>query len=154
LAVTHLAPGKIKAIIYFENQQGVIKMLPTDEEAHRYRKYMKSLGFEMLFAESLHEARKLQKKLQQQLYQEQQNELTQDEMTTFHRRQAVRDRLVARMNSNACPVHEKDFIRMWLVVREQKHDLFRRRFTQQIGHLDALEFDNPDKHIHDLLDRV
>lgn len=154
MAVTHLAPGKIKAIIYFENLRGVVKMLPTDEESLRFRKYMKDLGFEMLAAETLAEARKLQGKLQNQLKLEQENELARDEQVTMYRRQQVRDRLYARMNSLSCNPVEREFIRMWLVVREQKHDLFRRRFTQQIGHLDGLEFDNADKHIHDLLDRV
>lgn len=115
---------------------------------------MKDLGFEMLAAETLAEARKLQGKLQNQLKLEQENELARDEQVTMYRRQQVRDRLYARMNSLSCNPVEREFIRMWLVVREQKHDLFRRRFTQQIGHLDGLEFDNADKHIHDLLDRV
>jgi hypothetical protein len=154
LAVTQYAPGKIKAILYFINAQGTVKMLPTDEESHRFRGYMKKLGFEMMFAESLHEARKLQKKLQEQLAAEQANELIKDEVATSGRREAIRVRLNQKLHSNSTSETEKEFIRLWLVMREDKHNMFRRRFTQQIGHLDALEFDNPNKHIHDLLDKT
>ncbi|MGH7184477.1 MAG: hypothetical protein ACREJN_21235 [Nitrospiraceae bacterium] len=154
MSVKHLAPGKIKAILYFMNSKGVVKMLPTDEECYRFRKHMGKIGFELMFAETLGEAKKLQKKLQDQLYYEQQAELQRDEVLTSYRRQAIRDRLVARRNSAACNQTERDFIDMWLVIREQKHDLFKRRFTQQIGHLDALEFDNPTNHVNDLLSKM
>lgn len=154
MAVENYAPGKIKAIIYFVNEQGYIHLLPTDQESKRFRKHMRRIGFEMMAAETLFEARKLQKKLQEQLYQEQQNELARDEQMTAYRRQQVRDRLVAKMNSSSTNQTEKDFIRVWLEMREKKHDIFRKTFTSQIGHLDALEFDNPTKHTHDLLDRM
>lgn len=153
MAVKHLAPGKITAILYFVNARGHIKMMPTDEESKRFRRHMSRLGYELQEADTLYAARKLQKKLQEQLEQEQKNELAYDESVTAHRRQQIRDRLVARMNSAACPAVERDFIALWLQLREKKHDIFRKRFTNQIGHLDALEFDNPNQHIHDILNR-
>lgn len=154
MAVTQYAPGKIKAIIYFVNERGTIMMLPTDEECFRFRDKMKMLGFEMMFAESLHEAQKLEKRMQEQLYAEQQKELEQDEDMTRRGRQAVKDRMQQRLMSANTSAYEKDFIRAWYKWREEKHAVFQRRFTQQIGNLDALNFDNPDKHIHDLLDRT
>jgi len=154
MAVENYAPGKIKPILYFQNEKGTVMMLPTDEETHRFRKHMRNLGFEMYAAETLQQAEKLQKKLQDQLYNERQMELAKDEEMTRIRRQQVRDRLVTRRNSAACNQTEKDFIDMWLKVREQKHEIFKKKFTSEIGHLDALEFDNPDQHIHDLHDRV
>ncbi|MGH7181920.1 MAG: hypothetical protein ACREJN_08090 [Nitrospiraceae bacterium] len=154
MAVTHLAPGKIKAILYFQNEKGYIMMLPSDEECLRFRGQMRKLGFEMMAAETLREADKLQKRMQDQLYSEQQMELQRDEMLTGPRRDAVRDRLTAKLNSTATPEMEKDFIRAYLPWRNNKRDIFRKRFTSQIGHLDALEFDNPGKHIHDMLDRI
>lgn len=154
MAVTHLAPGKIKAIVYFKNLQGQVKLLPSDEESFRFKRMMIKMGFIMMFAETLAEARKLQKELQDQLHTEQQVELERDEAVTSIRREQIRQRMTMRLTQPGITNYEKDFIRMWLVVREQKHDLFKKRFTQQIGNLDALEFDNPTEHVHSLLDRT
>jgi len=153
MAVTHLAPGKITPILYFINAQGYVKMMPTDEESKRFRRHMGKLGFELQEADTLQAADKLQSKMQEQLRIEQEIELAQDEETTRYRRQQVRDRLVRRMNSSACPAVERDFIQAWLIIREQKHDIFKKRFTNQVGHLDALGYDNPNKHIEDILNR-
>lgn len=154
MAVTQYAAGKIKPILYFMNQRGYIYLLPTDEESKRFRKRLRMEGFEMYAAETLHEAESLQRKMQEQLRLEQEHELSQDEQMTAFRRQQIRDRLVARRNSVNCGQFEKDYIDIWLVMREKKHDIFRKRFTSQIGHLDGLEFDDANKHIHDLHDRV
>lgn len=154
MAVSNYAPGKIKPILYFENKNGIIKILPSDEETHRFRKHMRKLGFEMMAAETLKQAQKLQYKMQEQLKKEMEFELAKDEAVTHHRRQAIKDRLTARMNSAACNSTEREFIRLWLYEREHKHDIFRKRFTDQVGHLDALEFDNLDERISDMMDRV
>lgn len=154
MAVTQYAPGKIKPILYFVNAQGYIHLLPTDEDSKRFRKQLKKLGFEMQEADTLRQAEWLQKTMQEQLYNEQQAELARDEAMTTYRRQQVKDRLTAKMNSSSTNQTEKDFIRCWLVMRDQKHDIMKKRFTSQIGHLDALEFDDPNQHIHDLHDRV
>lgn len=154
MAVTHMAPGKIQAILYFRDKNGKIMLLPSDEETKRFKGAMREFGYELYAAETLAEARKLQKEMQEQLYVEQQHELQKDEQMTAVRRQQIRDRLVARRNSSACDKVERDFIDMWLVIREQKHEVFKKRFTSQIGHFDALEFDNPSQHIADLHDQV
>lgn len=154
MAVTNYAPGKIKPILYFMSQRGYIHMLPTDEESKRFRKRLRMEGFEMYAAETLHEAEVLQKKMQEQLRLEQEHELSKDEEMTRYRRQRIRDRLVARRNSASCGQFEMDYIDIWLVMREKKHDIFKKKFTSQMGHLDELEFDDPNKHIHDLHDRV
>lgn len=120
----------------------------------RMKRYMGKMGFMLMVADTLKQAEALQKKLQEQLKREQENELEKDESMTAYRRQQVRDRLYARMNSSSTNAYEREFIRLYLEYREKKHDIFRKKFTQQIGHLDALEFDNPNKHIHDLLDRA
>lgn len=153
MAVQDMAVGKIKAILYFINARGYIHLLPSDEESKRWRAHMRSLGFEMMAAETLHDARKLQKKLQEQLYAEQQAELAKDESLTMMRRKQIRDRMVARRNSSATSQIERDFIDMWLVMREQKHDIFKKRFTSQMGVMDALEYDQPNNRIHDLMDK-
>jgi len=154
VAVTNHKPGTIKPILFFENQQGRILLPPDDENAHRFRKQMRRQGFELMFADTIQQAEKLQRRLQEQLKREQEIELMKDELTTLRGRQGVRDRLRARMNSASCPEFERDAIKFWLAMREQKHEIFKRRFTQEIGHLDALEFDNPIAHTHDLLSRT
>lgn len=154
MAVDYMASGKIKGIIYFINEKGHIMLLPTDEDSKRFRKKLRSLGYEMQVAETLADARKLQKELQRQIQNEQTAELSRDEMMTHERRRQVKERLVARMNSASCPQYEKDFIRIWLAGREQRHSNFVKKFTSEVGHLDILEFDDPNKHIHDLHDRV
>lgn len=154
MAVTHLAPGKITPILYFKNKYGAIKMLPTDEECRRFKRHLNGLGYELHAAETLPEARKLQKELQQQLKNEMDMELAQDEFATHSRRQAIRERMLARAQSSATSRFEKDFIMMWLHERENRHDIFKKRFTDQVGHLDILEFDNPNKQIANRLDRI
>lgn len=154
MAVDYMASGKIKGIIYFINSQGHIMLLPTDEDSKRFRKRLRDLGYEMQVAETLADARKLQKELQRQLQNEQLKEIGRDEMMTYERRRQVKERLTNRMNSASCSQYERDFIRIWLSGREQRHDNFVKRFTAEVGNLDILEFDDPDKHIHDLHDRV
>jgi hypothetical protein len=58
------------------------------------------------------------------------------------------------LNSSNTSEYEKDFIRMWLEMREKKREIFEKKFTSQIGHLDALEFDNPIQHTHSVLDKL
>src|SRR5205807_737633 len=133
---------------YFKNENGVILLIPSDEEARRFRKQMDKRGYILCAAETLAEARKLQKTLQEQMKREQELELAKDEAMTSIKREQVRARLTARMNSASCPEFERDFIALWLKMREHKHDLFKKKFTSELGHLDALEWDDPDKHIH------
>src|SRR2546429_8451485 len=156
MAVDYMAKGKISPILYWINKNGHIKLIPTSEilTMERLRRYMTKLGYVLQSAETLHEAELLQKKLQEQLKREQEAELAHDEAMTRAGRQGVRSRLDARMNSASCSEYEREFIRAWLQQREHSHELFKRRFTQQVGHLDALEFDNPEEHVHRLLDRM
>lgn len=129
-------------------------MLPTDEETQRFRGWMGKLGYELCGAETLKQAEQLQKDIQGQMVREQEMELAKDEAMTFQARQATRDRLYNRMTAVGTSPYEKEFIRLYLESREKKHDIFKRRFTSQVGHLDALEFDNPNEHTASLLDRV
>lgn len=152
---TGYTPGRIKPILYFINSKGHILLLPTDEETKKMRRHMeRHMGYMMMAADTLPEAERLQKNLQAQIKQEQESELSQDEQRTMEGRRQVRDRLYRRMNSASCPVVERDFIRAYLTARELKHDIFKRRFSQRIGHLDALEFDNPTAHVQGLLDKM
>ena len=155
MAVDYRAPGKISPVIYWVNRAGYIKLMPTNEvlTMERLRRYMDKLGYVLQAAETLHEVEELQKKLQDQLKREQEYELARDEMMTAHRRDSVKDRLTRRRSSASCSPYERAFIDAWLERRERNHELFRKKFTQQIGHLDALEFDNPDQHLHNLLDK-
>ena len=114
---------------------------------------MDKMGFMLFSAETLVDAEKLQKKMQEQMYREQQTELEKDEMMTSARRKEVRDRLYARSISSSTNAYEKEFLRLYLAWRENKHDIFKKKFTQEVGHLDQLEFDNPNAHLHDLLNK-
>lgn len=154
MAVTHMATGRIKAILYYQNQQGRIMMLPTDEETKRFRKQMEGLGYMLMGAETLKEAEILQKKLQEQLKVEQQQELAYDDSVTSRGRAAVGERLRRKLASSSTSEYEKDFIRAYLVWRENKHALFQKKFTSEIGHLDQLEFDNCNNRVADLMNRV
>lgn len=149
---TGLAAGKIKAILFFKNKHGVIRMLPSDEDTRRMKEYNRSLGFELYAAETLQEAEALQKSLQEQLRTQQQCELERDEMVTGGRRQQIRARLHAKLASPSVSQFEKDFIRAAFVSMDESHENFKKRFTQTIGHLDQLEFDNPNAHVTHLLD--
>lgn len=155
MAVTYIKSGSISPIFYWQNQKGYVMLLETSEFLgnERLKRYMSKWGFMLMSAETLKEAEKLQIKLQEQLKKEQEIELAKDEMMTANHRDQIRQRLEARKNSSNTNPYEKEFIRLYLDWRNHKHDIFKKRFTQQIGHLDALEFDNPNKHIHDLLDK-
>ena len=155
MAVDYRKSGTIEPIYYWQNQKGYVMLLDNSVSLgmDRLRRYMGKLGFQLMSAETLKEAEKLQYKLQDQLKKEQENELIKDEAMTAYHRDQVRVRLEARKNSSSTNEYEKEFIRLYLDWRNNKHDLFKKRFSQQIGHLDALEFDNPNKRIHDLLDK-
>lgn len=156
MAVDYMKKGTFTPILYWENKQGHIKLMPTNDvlTLDRLRRYMDKTGFMLRSAETIPQAEKLQKKLQEQMKQEQEFELAKDEHMVGQRRQAIRDRMRARMQSASCSVYEREFISTWLSQDNARRDLFRRRFTQEVGHLDALEFDNPDNHLHDLLDKT
>lgn len=155
MAVTHIKKGCIDAIQYWKNEKGNIMLMPTNDvlTMDRLRRYMGKMGYMLHVADTLRQAEQLQNDLQAQLKREQEMELAKDENMTHIRRQQVRDRLYARSISSNTSQYEREFIQQWLEWRNHKHDLFRKKFNQEVGHLDALEFDNPNKHLHDILDR-
>ena len=115
MAVTHLKPGTIDPIHYWQNKNGKVLLLSHSDMLgmDRLRRYMDRLGYRLMVAETLKEAESLQTKLQDQLKKEQEQDLIRDEAMTANRRGQIKERLEARKNSAITNEYEKEFIRLY-----------------------------------------
>lgn len=155
MAVTHMKSGTFAPIFYFENKHGGIIMMPTDELTRRYRKIIEDkLGYEFKFAETIQQAEQLQRKLQADLAREQNVALEKDEAITSGGRKALHDRMDARRKAPGTPPAEREFLDHYMESRRNKHEIFRKKMLDQVGVLNALEYDNPSEHIADLHDKA
>lgn len=135
--------GTHEAVIYFRNYRdpahpvGYLMLAP-------YSDFPTPAGYERCGAESLSEVDKLQRVL---IYQERasaQNEYFHDEATFGARQQAIRDRLYARMVSDSTSPYERDFIKSFLELRdEKKREKYAAAFEHRAMYLHARENDTP-----------
>jgi hypothetical protein len=103
-------------------------------------------GHEREEYDTLAEIDKLQKILQQQEYDAAQRECEFDQAQVSARADAVRDRLYERMTSGSTSQYEKDFIRLYLQLRdERKRETYRQRYLEHQWYLYARENDLGDR---------
>lgn len=132
--------GSLDAPIYFVNHRdpahppGYIMMAP-------YSDFPTPDGYSREIADDLPSVDRLQKRLQQQEYREWEQEAERDMEGLRMRFAASRDRLYARMTSSSCSAHERDFIRGYLQLQDEKRDKHRVRFECRNAYLWAREND-------------
>jgi len=134
-----LKPGCVPAVIYWKHRDGHLTLAPfsdapTPDDCIRYE------------ADTLAEIDRIEKILQQQEQQVLDREHAYDEALYEPHRQAIRDRIYARITSSATTEYEKEFLKLYLELRdERKKALYRQRFHEWQGYMYARHFDLGDR---------
>ena len=145
---TGRALGTLDPVIYFENASGHILLPPVEighgpETARRlYEERYRAQGYEWREAGTLWDVDKLQKRLVDQGNRETRQ---QREVVSWHRDQGraqVSSNLRQRMTSADCDAWERDFIRYWLELDDEKKKQFEQRFAERNQYLWAREMDS------------
>jgi len=143
-------PGTIEPVIYFRFPDGHLMLapysdFPTPENAIREG------------AETLAQVDRLQERLVAQERVEWAREVETDAARFQSRMDEVRDRLYARMTSSSTSEYEKEFIKLYLQLRNEKRAKYQQRWLERTAYLHAREFDignrradveefNPERH--------
>lgn len=144
----HTVPGRLsRPVLFFKNVKGHIQLPPTDEVALRLKDGMRHRGYELMEAATLKEIDRLQKELEEQDYRVNEHLLDKHENLMLAVRKQVRDRLNAKLSSSAYSAYEKDFIREYIRLRDDKRAKWRQKFTADTAYFMAREFDNADAEI-------
>jgi hypothetical protein len=140
--------GTLSPIVYFVNSTGddrdlnhpagYIMLAPYSEFATPH-------GYLREHAGTIREVWALQKRLQDQEREGWEREAQANRALTEDRRREIRDRLYARMCSSSTSEYDREFIRLWLELREEKHDKYDRLFTQRNAYLYVAENDLGDR---------
>lgn len=144
---TGMHMGRVRAVIYFENQSGHI-LLPPEEIGQglalarkMYEDRYKHQGYEWREAETWSDVTKLQTRLQEQEL-KRAAEMRDQSMMSYD---AVKARTAAnlrqRMQSSDCSQWERDFIECWLQLQPEKRAKYEQRFMERQGYLWAIEQD-------------
>jgi hypothetical protein len=104
-------------------------------------------------ANTLAEVDLLQRQLQQATYERCQRELRRDEEAFAESRERVRSSLTAKIASSATTEYEREFLRAYIQLREDKRDKYRSRFTCDRAYLLARENDEK-KSANELIERL
>jgi hypothetical protein len=123
-------------LTYFEDRNGSISLPPTDDTPC-------PPGYDRREANTLAEVDRLQSRLQRDTYERCQRELLRDEEATTEARERVRSALTAKIASAATTEYERDFLREYLKLREDKRAKYRQRFTCDVAYLEMRENDHP-----------
>jgi hypothetical protein len=123
-------------LVYFKSRDGTISLPPTDDTPC-------PPGYMRCEANTLDEVDKLQKRLQQATYERCQRELRRDEEAFAESRERVRSSLTAKIASSATTEYEREFLRAYIQLREEKRDKYRQRFACDVAYLEMRENDRP-----------
>jgi len=100
-------------------------------------------GYQSEYADTLAAVDRLQRTLQRQERQQWERELEGDETRMRARYDAIGDALRTKMVSSSTSAYEREFIALYLRLRDEKRDRHRQRFTERVCYLTAREFDTP-----------
>ena len=144
---TGRALGTLRPVIYLENAQGKILLLPEEigegqAVARRlYEERYRAQGYEWREAGTLEAVDALQARLTRQ----EQSALDQTAQKMDAQRERVRGEVASnlrqRMMSNDCSSYERDFITAWLQIREEKRKQFTAIWNQRTHYIWAREQD-------------
>jgi hypothetical protein len=148
---TGRAMGTLSPVIYFENAGGHILMPPQEKgqgEATPRRLFdqlYKKKGYEWKEAGTLNDVDRLQSRLIEQ----EQRVLTRQgfvmDQAREHARKQTTSRFLQTLASSSTSEYEKEFIRLWMDMSEDKRKIYTQRFTERNMYLEAREFDSNHK---------
>lgn len=126
--------GCIEPVIFFRYPNGHLTLAP-------YSDFPTPEGSIREGADTLAQVDILQERLVAQEREEWAKEVEVDEARFQTRMDEVRDRLYARMTSSSTPAYEKEFIGLYLKLRNEKRHRHRQRWLERTAYLTAREFD-------------
>jgi len=140
--------GTLSPIVYFVNSAGGDR-----DPAHPagylmlapYSDFPTPHGYLREYAGTLREARVLQDRLIAQSREEWEREAEANHKLIDARRAEVRDRIYARMTSSSTSEYEREFLRLYLQLREDKQAKYDSLWMQRVAYLHALENDLGDR---------
>jgi hypothetical protein len=140
--------GTLTPIVYFVNSAGADR-----DPAHPagyimlapYSDYPTPHGYLREHAGTLRDARRLQDRLIEQSREEWSREAETNHTLVDARRAEVRDRIYARMTSSDTTPYEREFLRLYLQLREDKQAKYDSLWMQRTAYLHALENDLGDR---------
>ena len=132
-------PGTVAPVVYFRYPSGHLTLAPftacpTPDGAIREE------------ADTLSQIDRLVDTLRKQEYESSQREMQHDmnQFATIER--SIRDRIYQRMTSSSTSEYEKEFLRLYMQLRdERKRELYRQRFLEAQWFLHSREFDLGDR---------
>jgi hypothetical protein len=125
---------------YFERRDGTILLAPDDISGLRATCPPDCIERE---ANTLAEVDALQRRLQAATYERCQRELLRDEAAFAESRQRVIDSIHQTLASSATTQYERDFLREYVKLREEKREKYRQRFACDTAYLELRENDKP-----------
>lgn len=158
---TGMALGRVRAVLYYENSRGHLMLAPSTESAHwlwkekrnQFGQTLYDQGYEMKEAGSWPEIQRLQDRLIEQENRENAAVLEKHQAEREHARKRVASNLYARLISSATSDYEKEFIRNWLLLRDEtKRDKYRQALEQRNTYLWIAEMDSG--HDSNITDRI
>ena len=129
-------PGTLNVIYFVHADNKRITLAP-------YTSFPTPYNHTREVANTLGEVSVLQRRLQEQERRDMEREYIQSESKMEALSQVIRDRLYARMASSATTEYERDYIRAWLELKdEKKRARYAEIFHLRQHYLWALEFDS------------
>lgn len=135
--------GTLRPIVYYENRSdpkkplGYAMLAPETSTPNCYTPE----GWEVCEAGTLAEVTKLQKKLEQQEFDERDVEVEAYKQQFAAARAEKRANLVKLMTSPDTSANDKQFIEIFLQVREDRREKYIQRFYERNAYLNILAFD-------------
>jgi hypothetical protein len=126
-------PGCVAAVIYFRYPNGHLVLAPftdcpTPDGAIKEE------------ADTLTQIDKLVDQLRKQEYETSQREMHYDQSLMASKDKEIRDRIYQRISSSATTEYEKEFLRLYMQLRdERKRETYRQRFMEAQWYLHARE---------------
>lgn len=123
------AIGSLRPVYYFKDSSGHILLPPDDETIPYLKERLKHRGYDLFEADTLNKIDRLQKELQDQEYRKGQAALEREETRMAVARRTARERLLAKLVSSHTTNYEKDFIRNYLMLADDKKDKWRKHYS-------------------------
>jgi hypothetical protein len=124
-------------LVYYETQKGEILLPPTSDTPCPPECILRE-------ANTINEVHALEKRLQQQEMGRIEQQLERDYERTEQARKRSRSKLIDRINSCATDEYTRDFLKHWLMLRdEKKFEYYKTQFRAREIYLEGLHFDRP-----------
>ena len=147
--------GTLQPILYFENfTTGEISMPPSDEIAYNIKSEMARRGFDLKEAGTLREIDKLQHKMQDWEYKVGQRAMERDDQLRVKVRAGTRQRLIDRMVSSSTTPWERDYIKAYLMLADDKREKWRKEHALYRNCYFALRENNSMQPLKDAVESI